>query len=490
MLYPRLLTSRAHLPRRGAPKQTRLVGKLALIAGSLAPSWAWAQAAETTTPPPSTTVPAPTEGSTPPSAHPVAPTEVPVEVSTTAVAEPAPTPAALAAQPPAPEAVPAPEPAKLPFEITGAPGKGLTFKTGDNFSLNIRSRIQLRYQMHIPPAEDGAARQLDQTVNIGTLRLWLSGNILVPELKYMIQLAFAGRDYRDGATSPVYDAFLDYAAHRDLNVKAGQYFVPFDRLRTVREFALQMADRPRPVAEFTLDRDVGVTLYSEKFLGDKSPIAWRIGAFGGGGTNLSLGKEPGGLFVGRVELRPLGPIDDDSEGDLERRAKPGLAIGGAFAANVNTNRLRSTTGPTFTGGTTDYLHAAADLVFKWRGWALQGEYLWKQASENAISSTDPDGEPLTEYTRSGQGWVVQTSYIFDPPIELVARLTRMYAFKGTDPRFVTEVENFGQEVGAGVNYYINDHRMKLQADWIARMPYNFDFSGADHMLHAQLDVTF
>ncbi|HXS15591.1 MAG TPA: hypothetical protein VN764_00295, partial [Polyangiaceae bacterium] len=179
-----------------------------------------------------------------------------------------------------------------------------------------------------------------------------------------------------------------------------------------------------------------------------------------------------------------------SEGDLERRAKPGLAIGGAFAANFNTNRLRSTTGATFTGGTTDYLHAAADLVFKWHGWALQGEYLWKQASEDSIVSTDPDGEPLTEYTRSGQGWVVQTSYVFDPPIELVARLTRMYAFKGTDPKFVTEVENFGQEIGAGVNYYINEHRMKLQADWIARTPYNFDFSGADHLLHAQLDVTF
>ena len=53
----------------------------------------------------------------------------------------------------------------------------------------------------------------------------------------------------------IYDAFLDWKAHRDISVKAGQFFVPFDRLRTVREFALQMGDRPRPVAELTLDRD-------------------------------------------------------------------------------------------------------------------------------------------------------------------------------------------------------------------------------------------
>jgi len=283
---------------------------------------------------------------------------------------------------------------------------------------------------------------------------------------------------------------LEYNAHRDFNVRVGQYFVQFDRLRTVREFALQMADRPRPVGELTLDRDVGLTLFSDRFLGDKSPFAWRIGAFGGGGTNLTLGKKPGALVVGRLELRPLGPIDDDKEGDLERRQVPGLAIGVAVAENINTNRARSTTGATYVGGTTNYLHAAADLVFKWHGWALAGEYLFRKASTDTIDSTDAAGDPLTEYTRSGHGWIAQTSYVFDPPIEVVARISRMYAFEGTDPKYVTETEQFGQEVGGGLNYYFNDHRLKLQADWIARMPYNFDMSGADHVVHAQVDATF
>ena len=407
-------------------------------------------------------------------------------------------PVAVAPPPPATEAGPeiaAPlakseTPAPPPFEVSGAPGKGLTLKVGDTFSLNLKSRIQLRYQLHIPQAEDGAARQLDQLVTVGTLRLYFSGNIFTPALTYMIQLALAARDYRDQAISPVYDAYLDYAVHRDLHVRAGQYFVPFDRLRTVREFALQMTDRPRPVAEFTLDRDVGITSYSESFLGDHSPLAWRVGVFGGGGNNLTTSKKPGALVVGRVELRPFGAMDDDQEGDLERRVTPGLAIGTGFAANYNTNRLRSTTGATFQGGTTDYRHAAADLVFKWRGWALQAEYLRKQASADTIISTDAEGDPLVEYTRSGQGWVVQTSYTFDPPFELVARVSRMYAFAGTDPTLVTEVEDYGQELGAGLNYYLNGHRMKVQTDWIARMPYNFNMQAADQVVRAQLDVTF
>ena len=375
------------------------------------------------------------------------------------------------------------------FKVSGGPGKGVTLES-DKFSLNIRSRIQLRYQLDVTAPDDEGERDRSQIVNIGTARFWLSGHALTRDLTYMIQLAVAGRDFRENAVSPIFDAFVDYKAHRDFNVRAGQYFVPFDRLRTVREFALQMADRPRPVAELTLDRDAGVTFYSENFLGDESPLAYRLSAFGGGGTNLTLGKKPGALLVGRLELRPLGKIDDDSEGDQDRRDKPGLALGAAVASNFNTNRLRSTTGATFTGGVTDYFHAAADLVFKWKGFALQAEYLVKNASVDAIDSTDDEGAAVREFTRSGRGWVTQASYTFDPPFEIVGRLSRLYADEGTDPKFVSEIEARGQEVGLGLNYYVNGHRMKLQADWIALAPPDFDLGDAQHVAHVQLDATF
>jgi hypothetical protein len=376
-----------------------------------------------------------------------------------------------------------------PFTVTGAQGSGVTLTVGDSFSLNIRSRIQLRYQLAIPNQDDMGDRELDQIFNIGTARLWLSGHIRVPELTYMIQLAVAGRDFRDGAISPIFDAYLDWKLHRDFSLRAGQFFVPFDRLRTVRESGLQMADRPRPVLELTLDRDVGMMLYSDHFMGDESPVAWRLGLFGGGGTNLSLGREPGALIVARVELRPLGDIDDDKEGDLERRASPGLALGAAFAANINTNRSRSTTGTTFTGGTTDYLQTALDLVFKWRGFALQAEYIYRGATNDQILSVDDDGNPVVEYTRSGHGWILQGSYVFDPPFELVARVSRMYALSGTAPAYISEVDTRGLEMAMGANYYFNDHKLKLQADWIARMPPGAEFDRADHVVHLQLDIT-
>ena len=382
---------------------------------------------------------------------------------------------------------PGPEAEGPAFKVSGAPGQGLTVSTGEAFSLNIKSRVQLRYQVNV--FED-SSKDTQALANIGTARIWLGGNVYKPELTYLIQLAIAGKDYRDNATSPIYDAYLEWKAHRDFSVRAGQYFVPFDRLRTVREWGLQMTERPRPIQEFTLDRDVGVTFFSEKFLGDSSPVAWYLSAFGGHGTNQVNTSAVGGLITGRLELRPLGPIDDDREGDLDRRQKPGLAIGGGAAHNFGSGRLRGTTGPAFVGGTSDDTYFAVDAMFKWMGLALEAEYLHKSTTSAVFVSEQADGSTLTEHTREGSGWVVQASYAFDPPFEVVGRLSRLYSDDTQDPVFISEVKRRGSEVAGGLNYYFNGHRMKAQATWVARTSSELDLGAADHSIVAQLDATF
>jgi phosphate-selective porin OprO and OprP len=476
----------------GRTATVRRLGALAVAIPTLS-GIAWAQGpdavdtAETAPPPPSSVEAAPT--TTPPSvpaATPAPGTESPtVAVESARVPAPALSPVTPVVQPPAPG--PEEKEDEPTFKVTGAPGQGLTVSTGDAFSLNIKSRILIKAQVN---TFEDKAKDAQQLVNIGTARIWLGGNILERELTYLIQLAVAGKDYRDAATSPIFDAYMEWKAHRDFSIRTGQYFVPFDRLRTVREWGLQMTERPRPVNEFTLDRDVGVTFYSEKFLSDASPIAWYLSAFGGRGTNLTLPSATGGLLTARLELRPLGPIDDDREGDQDRREKPGLAIGGGIAHNFNTNRLRSTTGATFAGGTTDDTYIAVDATFKWMGIALQAEYLNKRSSEDSFEIQNDDDTVTTEYTRSGAGWVLQASYAFDPPVEVVGRLSRIYAQSTLDPAFITEAHKRGNEVAAGLNYYFNNHRLKAQASWVARTDSRLKLDAADHLIAAQIDATF
>ncbi len=431
---------------------------------------------------------APTDASTTMTDAP-APARVAPGSPTEPAAGPAVAPAAAPASPGDSQPAPAsPSDSQPGFKLEGKPGSGVTADFGDSFSLNLKARLQVRYQLDAAAPDATGARELTQTVSLGTARLYFGGHAFTRDFTYLVQLALAPRDYRDGATSPVYDAYIDYKWKRDLSFKLGQYFVPFDRLRTIREFALQMADRPRVVSELTLDRDVGLTLYSDHFLGKDSIVAYRLGAFGGGGMNLATGKQPGVLAVGRLELRPLGAIDDDQEGDLTHHERPGLALGVAGAANWNTNRQRSTTGATFAAGVTDYYQFAADLVFKWHGFAFEAEYVMRGASSDVIVSTDPTVP--NDYTQSGQGWILQASYDLPINLEFVGRLSELYARPGTDPAFASLIAATGQELGGGINYYLNGHKLKVQADYIARMPSGFVFDQAQQVAHLQVDATF
>lgn len=412
-------------------------------------------------------------------------------VSTAKAAEPAhvgprATPTAAAA-PGAVPVVPATPPA---FSVKGAAGSGVTLEVNKIFSVNVKTRMLLRYSLDVPGEDAAGKREVKQLAGIQTARLWVSGYAYRPELTYLLQLALAARDYRDGATSPLYDAYIDWKPHRDFNLRAGQYFVPFDRVRTHVAASLLLVERTRVVNELTLDRDVGVMAYSNTFLHPNSPVAWRLGVFSGGGNNRTEFKKPGALVVGRLELRPLGPIDDQFEGDIERHEKPVLALGTGFGANINTNRSRSTTGATYVGGTTDYLHAAADLIFKWRGFSFATEYVWRRASVDRLESLDATGKPVTEYTRSGQGWLAQLGY--DSPWKLgaVARLARTSAEAGTDPKFIAESATSGQEYAVGLNYYIHGHSLKLQATWLVRTTPSFAQKTAENISHLQMDATF
>jgi hypothetical protein len=277
----------------------------------------------------------------------------------------------------------------------------------------------------------------------------------------------------------VYDAYFDFTQSPNASVRVGQMFVPFDRARTIREFALQLPERAKPVSELTLDRDIGAYVYSEHLGGPASPVAYRVGVFGGAGIAQTTAHPPGALAVARLELRPLGEVDDDSEGDLKRRDTPGLALGVGGAVNLDTTRQKSTTGATFIDGTTTYTHAAADLVFKWHGIYLLGEGVVRVAEDDAVAADDGTSTP----TRSGWGWLAQGAYMFDERVDLAVRYAELRPFEGTDPAMKQS-----REIGAATAVYLNGHRFKVQLGWIAT--YEAELSDAEHTMNLMLDTMF
>jgi hypothetical protein len=393
--------------------------------------------------------------------------------------------AAAPTQPPRPEtsAVATPsKPKESPATVTAAPGRGIVVKTADErFSFGLRARAQFRDTfIHSGDTETNE-------LQVRTLRLTLHGNVLAPELRYNVQLAFGGGDFERDSSSPVFDAFVEYTRLRDLNIRAGQFFVPFDRARTIREFALQFVDRQQVVRELSLDRDVGLMLSSSNLFGLGDRLAYNLFIGGGEGRNRFGPQKLGPLAVARFTVRPFGAFDDDQESDLTREKRPRLALGIAGARNLATNRQNSTYGTTFVVGTTDYTNAAVDVVFKYAGFSLLAEGLWRRANVNSLQGMTAAGAPVQEWTRSGYGYFVQAGMLVQPTVEVVGRWEQLFARGGTDPQFIQLAETQGRQVAGGVNFYANGHALKLQSDYV----YVFGHSGTPrHFVRLQLDASF
>lgn len=376
--------------------------------------------------------------------------------------------------------------------VAVAPGKGLTVTSADGLnSLTLRSRMQLRetYQY------DAATGESTNEVQVKTLRLFVQGHVFSQDFKYTIQLAFGAGDFEKDSASPIFDAYVEYVKHRDLEVRVGQYFVPFDRARTIREFALQFVDRQQVVRELTLDRDVGMMLSSKDLLGWGSRLGYHLFLGGGDGRNRvadfknQYGPQRAGMLaIGRLVVKPFGVFEDyDQEADLSRSKRPRLGIGVAGGYNYRTDRAQSTYGATYTFGTFNYTHLAADLHFKCKGFSLLTEYVRREANRDRYIRT-VDMTQATQYSRSGHGYFVQAGQMLTDKVEVTARWDDLYAMAGTDPELTTLAQKSGRQVGAGLNLYLNGHALKVQSDYF----YIFDRVTHEprHAVRAQLDATF
>ncbi|MDB4988649.1 MAG: Phosphate-selective porin and superfamily [Myxococcaceae bacterium] len=380
----------------------------------------------------------------------------------------------------------------MPLEqasFVAAAGKGLVATSADKrFQLGVRPRVQLRTTLN----KDDNSSQLQATVN--TLRLTIAGYALSPDLKYFIQFAFGPGDF-DGNASPIFDAYVEYGGLRDLNVRVGQYFVPFDRARTIREFALQFVDRQAVVRELSLDRDVGLMFSSQDLFGLGGRLAYNVFIGGGDGrnrvadtTNKSGPQTPGMLSVARVIVRPFGQFDDDQEGDVARSATPHMAIGAAGAYNLSSDREKSTFGNTYKLGTFNYAHAEADLVFKWRGFSLLTEFLYRKANKAQNTGVVAD-QTVTERSRSGYGYFAQLGQMLTSMLELTARAETLKGTNGANGKPLRDVARVsGRQVGGGLNCYLNGHAFKLQTDYF--YVFGDRFQNGAHVARLQLDATF
>ncbi len=356
------------------------------------------------------------------------------------------------------------------------PGRGVRFATEDGkFVLQIRGRLQLRDTLGYTFGEEGNV--WENTLEPRRMRVLLAGHCFSPDIQYKVQLGLGTVETEQPGVSPLQDAWVAFTHSRDANVRVGQQIVPFDRARGVSSGENQLVDRSVVINELAVGRDVGITVGSSEPFG-LDWLSYAFGVFGGEGRNP--GPAPLGLmYTARVQISPAGSFDDDVEGDQKRRSTPKLAIGFGAAYNTRATKARSTAGARLEAPF-EYMHAAADMMFKWGGVSLMGEVLARKATQDSqIVGEDPTA--VIEHSRNGWGYLVQGGVMITSQLEIAGRYAELYAFeRSPKPDDI-------REIAVGPSYYVFGHPFKVQADYVRVID---NIQGGYHQARLQLQVTF
>lgn len=335
--------------------------------------------------------------------------------------------------------------------------KGISFTKDSLYSLNLRFRLQNRIGFRTESGEDLSFEQTDFRVR--RLRVRLDGFVFNPRIQYYIQLGFSKSDMDlDGGevAQPIRDAILYYHFTPNFYLGMGQAKLPGNRERVISSGNLQFTERSIANSFFALDRDFGVFAYYTLPTQGNAVYQFKGAITAGEGRNPSVGDR-GLSYTGRMEVLPFGKFTnggDYSEGDLELEARPKLSLGASYNFNESGARARGQLGQDLYQKR-DQRVFIADMMLKYRGWALLGEYFSRSAS-NPITYS-PLGFRQAVWVGTGQN--LQLSKLISKQGELAIRYAQV-----TPKQSIRNLEVQREESTLGYTHYVGGHRVKLQGN--------------------------
>jgi phosphate-selective porin OprO/OprP len=357
-------------------------------------------------------------------------------------------------------------------------GKGLGITSPDSlFQFNIRFRMQNRLTYFENEDQPGYYE-----AQVRRLRLRFDGFVGNPKFLYVIQLSFGagdvGTEKAGENLNVIRDAVFYYRPTKSWQFGFGVTKLPGTRQTVNSSGALQLTDRSINNSKFTIDRDFGFHAANLNEFKDKFSYNFKGAVTLGEGRNWttnnanSVVKDNNGVsFTGKIELLPFGTFKKDGyyfEGDLLREEKPKLMVSGAY--NIN-QKARKTFGQTG-----DLLYEARDMntllldgIAKYNGWAAMVTYMTRD-SEDPIT-VNPTDNTQTRAVFNGYGMDYQLSYCFSSKYELIGR----YSIQKVDSEIEAYSPNTDQ-FSFGVNKYIWEHALKLQAEFTTEKQEFFDHS--------------
>lgn len=332
--------------------------------------------------------------------------------------------------------------------------QGISLKQDSIFEVNIHFRIQSRFGY----ASENMQQLMPGNFDLGIrrARLFFDGHIYSKKWTYFLQLNFSRIDLNEdntGSNHILRDAMIWYEAWKGMKIGLGQGKLPGNRQRMISSGMLEFTDRSIANNAYNLDRDAGLFATQHIKIG-KVDVNLKTALTTGEGRNAGISNK-GLSTTGRIEIMPFGKFtgnNDMMEADIEGEQKPKLSLAAVAHYNDFASKSLGQTGRVLP--TPRYLHAyMADLLFKFNGFAISSEYLFRGAN-NVFMDANKQG-----YYIAGRGLNTQMSFCFENYTCVALR----YAVTQPDSLLATFVPQ-QKQYALCFTKFISNHQLKVQAE--------------------------
>lgn len=350
-------------------------------------------------------------------------------------------------------------------------GKGLynVVAKDNSFSMKFAIRMQSLYIGEWTVNDSTGMGPGTSQFLIRRARLKFGGHAFSPRLKYKVELGLTNRDisgaspHTKGAPRVILDAVIKWNFYKNFTLWAGQTKLPGNRERVVSSANLQFVDRSKLNSNFNIDRDMGAQLRHHFKLGKNFTVREIVSVSQGEGRNVTDVNLGGYQYTSRVEILPFGAFA--SKGDyvgssVKREEKPKLSIAGTYDMHDRAVKTKSNQGSYMENNEgyfeTDITTIFGDMMFKYGGFSMMGEYAVRSAAQD--SAMNVDGTKTGDVVGVGTGLNLQMGYMFKNNWEVAARYT--LTDWDTD---VTGKEDQTQYT-FGIGKFFKGHKLKVQSD--------------------------
>ncbi|MFT6244396.1 MAG: hypothetical protein ACJA0U_000716 [Salibacteraceae bacterium] len=381
-------------------------------------------------------------------------------------------------------------------------GKGLynVVSKDGSWSMKFGMRVQSLYVGENRINDANGVMPGTSSFLIRRARLKFGGHIFSPKLKYKIELGLSNKDLgkADATTNQapkmILDAVLKWNFFENFVLWAGQTKLPGNRERVISSANMEFVDRSMLNSYFNIDRDMGMQLRHHTVLGKNKKFTIReiFSVSQGEGRNLVQNNFGGLQYTGRLEVLPFGKFASKGDyigGDMKREETPKLSLAATYDFNDRAVKTRSNQGSymidDFAGNADGHFNSNittifADMMFKYKGFAVMGEYANRNADVINHFSADSTSSASV---MAGSSMNLSLSYLFKNNWQVAGRYTSY------TPN-ADYIDNGEQRYTFGVSKYVVGHSLKVQADVTYKMEDDPAGSITDDKLLYRLQIDF